>query len=894
VALGAEVNLPTKAAASLQLHGYRLNMLGWTVKTLAECESTQSAKSSAVVPKTEPATPAADTWNAYRAYCTVVLPTLRPATGDMAERTMALFHLPNSSSDPKGLERTKEYFEGVKSLLVAHGAVHLPLDDKLPPLPSQPSPSPLPSGLMRGMGTSGPMLGGSSIVSQTSGYVRHTKHSTESVPLHLKAQYDELYEACWTGDNARIQELCLPKTVLASESPIQISVQTSPPGLPSTIRPEYTPLFVALYRRHWETARLVLAIAAAQYKPKGEEKEFSVDDLVHDDDSDSDMSTDDDPEVDAPINFTDIAVRPSAIHCEVAPLRMLEQAYASWISKDGKKYHLCAPLYRAIIEDDFEMFVKCCDLYKSIGHPLSPQTIVQQIMQDDRQDMLDELIRRTGCGVSVALDVQQKQAAKKDPEETIYLGLNVGGKKRRDLVAPHAPRRTVLSSPRLLLEAAKAGALGVLDYLSGPRPLAAYKYYASSQSDERALYLRRQTNLEAVLPQWHGWQIDELNESCLTAAILANKFECVKKLFALRPNLMMEAMNVRIKFNGFNALLLAAYVSCDTDIVDFFLNKGCDPSERDARGWNIYHVACASAAMRRRVFLDHLLKKLPADLTHVLLGQQSKGAGNTPIMLATKRGNSASLRSMLEFGVEPSILLLKDEKGSIPLHVAVQEQSPAMTELLIRHTPLEGLYMENGVGQNAPRHRFPAVSEQHQSGLGNVTFPLDRQEVQVPKLRATLDALLRDGQLKRATKVANALLAFADRMEGKLAAAQAAKKAEEDSGNFDPTIPTANVNRTYALVRDAVASRPGARHLVHLLDVQKSVQLNLKPFKTEMHVGLAFERTLRETDGLGTEVVVQDDVDATPTSQLTRYSVQSGYRQRPWTAAANVFGADVL
>ena len=42
-----------------------------------------------------------------------------------------------------------------------------------------------------------------------------------------------------------------------------------------------TPLDVALYRRHWETARLVLAIAAAQYKPdEPDDKSFDAKDLL--------------------------------------------------------------------------------------------------------------------------------------------------------------------------------------------------------------------------------------------------------------------------------------------------------------------------------------------------------------------------------------------------------------------------------------------------------------------------------------------------------------------------------------------------------------------------------------------------------------------------------------
>jgi len=39
-----------------------------------------------------------------------------------------------------------------------------------------------------------------------------------------------------------------------------------------------------------------------------------------------------------------------------------------------------------------------------------------------------------------------------------------------------------------------------------------------------------------------------------------------------------------MKFVGFNALLAATYCCSSTEIVDFLLEKGCDPSESDTRG----------------------------------------------------------------------------------------------------------------------------------------------------------------------------------------------------------------------------------------------------------------------------------------------------------------------
>ncbi len=55
--------------------------------------------------------------------------------------------------------------------------------------------------------------------------------SAERVPQHLVAAYDELYEACYNGDNEKIQKLCLPDCepeangVEEGESPLNISVR---------------------------------------------------------------------------------------------------------------------------------------------------------------------------------------------------------------------------------------------------------------------------------------------------------------------------------------------------------------------------------------------------------------------------------------------------------------------------------------------------------------------------------------------------------------------------------------------------------------------------------------------------------------------------------------------
>jgi hypothetical protein len=52
-------------------------------------------------------------------------------------------------------------------------------------------------------------------------------------------------------------------------------------------------------------------------------------------------------------------------------------------------------------------------------------------------------------------------------------------------------------------------------------------------------------DLGAVLPELLGWQPDELNESPLHCAVISDQLDILKQMFALKPNLMEEALDLR-------------------------------------------------------------------------------------------------------------------------------------------------------------------------------------------------------------------------------------------------------------------------------------------------------------------------------------------------------------
>ena len=219
-------------------------------------------------------------------------------------------------------------------------------------------------------------------------------------------------------------------------------------------------------------------------------------------------------------------------------------------------------------------------------------------------------------------------------------------------------------------------------------------------------------------------------------------------------------------------------------------------------------------------------------------------------MSAVKQKDTTTTRTVLGFGVGSTTLLRKDADGSIPLHIAVQNTNAALVKVLLRYGPTEQLYTENIVGQTpldiaslkflprvigsveVPVLNVPHVNVADQVNVLKTTAPFDveKQKEEIPKLRSTLDLLLADGRLVNGTKLATELLAFASRMEEKLAAEVAKKDATKKDVEKDEADHEASPNTpatTYVLLRDAATARPGGRQLVHLADVQQSVQRSL-------------------------------------------------------------------
>lgn len=267
---------------------------------------------------------------------------------------------------------------------------------------------------------------------------------------------------------------------------------------------------------------------------------FAEDDS--DNESDDSDDSDDTVEQDA-INFVDIATRPSTIECDVHPKQILNCTNTER-----------EPFIRAIRDDDFEAFVNILNLYKhSPKHIEFPEHVLDSIVQKDRADMLDEYIRRTGRGIKIQVATHDEEDIPVvNDKNKVYLGLSVHGKKRTDLAKrndPNASQKEDKVHVPLVWQAVLNNATGILDYLLGDRPLAAYNFYASSNSSDSARLLKRTPDLAKMLPAWLGWALTPLGESPLTAGIVTKNLATVKLLFEKSPRLMASSLHERYVFN---------------------------------------------------------------------------------------------------------------------------------------------------------------------------------------------------------------------------------------------------------------------------------------------------------------------------------------------------------
>ncbi|KAF9530937.1 hypothetical protein CPB83DRAFT_849901 [Crepidotus variabilis] len=567
-----------------------------------------------------------------------------------------------------------------------------------------------------------------------------TGYGRQSVPNHLLESYEELFDACYAGDDDKVKQLCMPSDVDLSKRPLKVAVRIDQSSN-SYDQQGFTPLAAAALGGKWTTCRLLLSIVTAQYRPEDpKERSFKASKIKFndsdsdeenedaDDDSDSDMTEDGKPK------FIDIATQSTTVHSPIKPSEILEHKFYYEVKPVREWSSPHTLLSKAVVDGNTDTFTRIANLYQAISHPLEPShsaDLLALIVEQDRPEILDLYIKRTGHGI----DFEHAQKHSETPpaptaindKNRLYLGLNVHGMKRADLAKqndPDANKTEPQAHIPLVWRASQTASHQILRYLASDKPAKAFQQYASTNIDERAVWLKRVggvsgSGIEKHIPVWLGWTTTRIGESPLSATIVGkqNCLKTIELLMDLRPEVMTPTFNTRIAIVNWNMLLLAVRRNSSRRVIDFLLNKSNSPTHHTHDGFNIYH--CLARSDNFRLF-EHFLGKLPKDVSEQLLLEQGNASQHTPLHAAVDGNHLKIVKMILNFN--KSSLLLREIHGSTVLHLAVRNQYLELFEVLCSFvTDPSVFFMEDSVGHTIiDIVTAPEISERINSAVSSL------------------------------------------------------------------------------------------------------------------------------------------------------------------------------
>lgn len=192
---------------------------------------------------------------------------------------------------------------------------------------------------------------------------------------------------------------------------------------------------------------------------------------------------------------------------------------------------------------------------------------------------------------------------------------------------------------------------------------------------------------------------------------------------------------------------------------------------------------------------------------------------------------------------------MRDGSGSLPIHSAVSKAFPNITRFLLEKHP-ESLGMENGVGDTPSEiieqkqlldrtgrlnNNRTSSSQLQPNNIMARPFRFEKSAGKVERLHVVLADLVKDGTLANDSVLFKEFSSLADRLkkgEEEFTATRdkflATKKpltpADEDKNPVDDT----NVDDVLRELKAVAETYLGKRGLVHLIDVQRSVQRDLE------------------------------------------------------------------
>lgn len=589
-------------------------------------------------------------------------------------------------------------------------------------------------------------------------YENNISFTNSDLTPEKKANYIELFEACWTGDTETVKSLCLTK-----KDPLQVAV---------TDLRGFSPFSIATLRGHYELAQTIIEIATVQFKPNSESEKYRYTlepglnrhhhrDYESDDDSDSCCDSEDAYQNEVGIlkhlvkdNFTvdDITALADSVKSTVSPLTMLSWGFpgSRAVESSNENEQVIRSFSRlstpspyagdypktswgwfnaalsAISQHNRDTLVgfaiatndlRLLRFILKIGNGLTQQrnddgdvkgfqvgiADFKMAIRLGRVEMIAEILKTTGFGFPLQKMVQQSGVKlERSPDQ--YQGLTVHGKKRQHYIDAARGRSRAFHDGSdfgiPLLVAILEGNIESMEYFLSDSPLRRYLEFADTLKDDKRIQGLSETDggIEGTLSSWLATR----NNLALHMAVLSPPNEDGSQPtvdYLLRK--MPQLLDVR-SVDGKTPLQLA-FEACRYYAAKKLIDAGANQATKDNLGRNIIHTILSSASVNNHAVLRSIFELLDKKLLpSLLLERCGIDLGTvTPLVLFLNDGTRSSgweesLRLILGFS-EGKDLEKMNGAGDYPLHIAVRRGDMDLVKFLVSYRP-SLLYRENATG----------------------------------------------------------------------------------------------------------------------------------------------------------------------------------------------------
>ncbi|KAL8890878.1 MAG: hypothetical protein Q9215_002029 [Flavoplaca cf. flavocitrina] len=453
------------------------------------------------------------------------------------------------------------------------------------------------------------------------------------------AGYLQLFEAAWEGDDKKIKALTMAQWGPdGNMQPLHVS---------NADAKGFTPFTIAVYRRHFETAKMILGIADAQFKsPESNDasrrryKIASEDEYSDSDDSNSDNLDITYDVVDEVYTHDNVAALQESVGSRTSAVDMLSRMAEVWwfLNKPEKEAlqwvgssrstvmealvegrsaydvfqdNLCANKNKnirfsryTIVSQDMELlrfWLQCCQAAMKMQSRYPPEYLPYDVedltiaLERGFVEEIAELIRVAGAELPLDALIK-KSGIEETAKPKYYQGLSIGGKRMTGWAREHGGRTAqsaMSESTPPLLQAAHAGGLAAVEWFLSDTPLRNYRVYQEKhKDDERLRRLAEAGGFENAVGAW----LKQRNNLALHGAVLSGaeeqkSLEVVNYLIAIMP----DSIDLGSAQRSLTPLALA-FITGKIDTAKALIKAGADQTTRDSTGKNLAHMALIYAS----------------------------------------------------------------------------------------------------------------------------------------------------------------------------------------------------------------------------------------------------------------------------------------------------------